>query len=60
MDIEKYKSLAISMPVYKMLRELADKNFEMPMSLARTASYYIIKAPKVFKKEDGNGRSARA
>ena len=60
MDTDRFKSIALSMDTYKKLRELADKNFEMPMSLARTASYYIIKAHKSFKKEDGNSRSARA
>ena len=37
------------MDTYKKLREMADKNFEMPQSLAKTASYFIIKAYENYK-----------
>jgi hypothetical protein len=59
MDIEKYKSIALNMDTYKKLKELANSNFEMPQSMAKTASYYIQKGFKRFK-ENGNSRSTRA
>ena len=37
------------METYKKLREMADKKFEMPQSLAKTASYFITKAYEDFK-----------
>jgi len=44
MDTDKYKSIALSMDTYKKLRTLSDEEFEMPQSLAKTASYFINKA----------------
>ena len=41
MDTDKYKSIALSMDTYKKLRTLSDEQFEMPQSLAKTASYFI-------------------
>ena len=41
MDTDKYKSIALSMDTYKKLRTLSDEKFEMPQSLAKTASYFI-------------------
>ena len=40
MDTDKYKSIALSMDTYKKLRTLSDEQFEMPQSLAKTASYF--------------------
>ena len=44
MDTEKYKSIALNMETYKKLRTLSDEQFEMPQSLAKTASYFIDNA----------------
>ena len=41
MDTDKYKSIALNMDTYKKLRTLSDEQFEMPQSLAKTASYFI-------------------
>ena len=41
MDTDKYKSIALSMDTYKKLRTLSDEQFEMPQSLAKTASNFI-------------------
>ncbi|BAQ86350.1 hypothetical protein [uncultured Mediterranean phage uvMED] len=41
MDTDKYKSIALSMDTYNKLRTLSDEQFEMPQSLAKTASYFI-------------------
>ena len=37
------------MDTFKKLREMADRKFEMPQSLAKTASYFIIKAYENYK-----------
>jgi|TARA_B100001964_G_scaffold231284_1_gene285727 predicted DNA-binding protein len=57
MDTSKYKSIALSVETYRRLRELSDKFFEMPQSLAKTASFFVNKAHKDFKE---NGKSPRA
>ena len=41
MDTDKYKSIALSMDTYKKLRTLSEEQFEIPQSLAKTASYFI-------------------
>ena len=41
MDTDKYKSIALNMETYKKLRILSDEQFDMPQSLAKTASYFI-------------------
>jgi hypothetical protein len=48
------------METYTKLRELSDKQFEMPQSMAKTASYYIQKAHKEFAENNKNGKSTRA
>jgi len=49
MNTDLYKSIALNMDSYKKLREMADKKFEMPQSLAKTASYFILKAYENYK-----------
>ena len=48
MDTDKFKSIALNMDTYKKLRELSDNEFEMPQSMAKTASYHIQQAHKDF------------
>ena len=48
------------MDTYLKLRELSDKNFEMPQSMAKTASYYIQQAHKDFSEKSKNEKSTRA
>ena len=48
------------METYNKLRELSDKQFEMPQSMAKTASYYILQAHKNFSEQNKNGKSTRA
>ena len=47
------------MDTYKKLRELSDKEFEMPQSMAKTASYHIQQAHKdfVIKNEKSKAKS---
>ena len=45
------------METYNKLRELSDKNFEMPQSMAKTASFYILQAHKDFSEKNKNGKS---
>ena len=39
------------METYKKLREMSDKKFEMPQSMAKTASFFIDQAFIGFKKK---------
>ena len=47
------------METYNKLRELSDKQFEMPQSMAKTASYYIQNAHKDFTEQNKNGKATR-
>ena len=58
MDTEKYKSIALNMDTYKKLRTMSDSNFEMPQSMAKTASYFIDQAFVEFDKEKNVKRKA--
>jgi len=57
MDTEKYKSIALNMDTYKKLRVLSDDQFEMPQSLAKTASYFIDNAWIAY--EDNKSKNAK-
>ncbi len=56
---EELESIALSMDTYVKLRELSDKQFEMPQSMAKTASYYIVQAHKNFTEQTKNGKATR-
>ena len=58
MDTDKYKSIALNMETYKKLREMSDKKFEMPQSMAKTASFFIDQAFVDFSKEKNVKRKA--
>ena len=57
MDTSLFKSIALNIDTYNKLRELSDKNFEMPQSMAKTASYYIQQAHKNFSEKNGKQRA---
>ncbi len=57
MDTDKYKSIALNMETYKKLRVLSDDQFEMPQSLAKTASYFIDNAWIAY--EDNKSKNAK-
>ena len=57
MNTDLFKSIALNIDTYKKLREMADKKFEMPQSLAKSASYFILKAYEDWK---ANGKSPRS
>ena len=44
MDTDKYKSIAVSMPVYLKLRKLAEKKFPAPVSMAKIVEMEINKS----------------
>ena len=58
MDTEKYKSIALNMDTYKKLRTMSDSKFEMPQSMAKTASFFIDQAFVEFDKEKNVKRKA--
>ena len=49
MDANKYKSVAINIKTYKMLEDLSQKNFDMPISMSKTVEFFIKKAFDNFK-----------
>ena len=44
MDTDKNKSIAVSMPVYLKLKELAEKKFAAPVSMAKIVEMEINKS----------------
>ena len=60
MDTDKYKSIALNMETYKKLREMSDKQFEMPQSMAKTASYFIDNAYVAFADNKNKDAKRRA
>ena len=56
MDSDKFKSVAINIDSYKKLRELADKRFELPISLSKTTEFLINKSHDEYKKENGKSK----
>ena len=58
MDTDKYKSIAFNMETYKKLRTMSDSKFEMPQSMAKTASFFIDQAFVDFNKEKNVKRKA--
>ena len=57
MNIHNFKSIALNIDSYTKLKHLAQYRFEMPQSMAKTASYFIQKGFEDFKK---NGKSSRS
>lgn len=49
MNTDLFKSIALSKKTYLALREMAEKKFEMPQSMAKTASYFILKGYENYK-----------
>jgi hypothetical protein len=49
MDADKFKSVAINIKTYKLLQELAQKKFELPLSMSKTMEFFIQKGHQEFK-----------
>jgi hypothetical protein len=49
MNPDKFKSVAINIKTYRLLEELAQKKFELPISMSKTVEFYIQKGHKEFK-----------
>lgn len=60
MDTDKYKSIALSMDTYNKLRTLSDEQFEMPQSLAKTASYFINAAFSTYSESKDKNAKRKA
>ena len=54
---DKFKSVAINIKTYKMLEELSQKKFELPISMSKTVEFYIQKAHSDYSVKDGKKRS---
>ena len=49
MDADKFKSVAINIKTYRLLEELSQKKFELPISMAKTVEFFIQKGHEEFK-----------
>ena len=49
MDADKFKSVAINIKTYRLLEELSQKKFELPISMSKTVEFYIQKGHEEFK-----------
>ena len=49
MNADKFKSVAINIKTYSLLEELAQKKFELPISMSKTVEFYIQKGHEEFK-----------
>ena len=49
MNPDKFKSVAINIATYKLLEELSQKKFELPISMSKTVEFYIQKAHEDYK-----------
>jgi len=57
MNPDKFKSVAINIKTYKMLEELSQKKFELPISMSKTVEFYIQKAHDNFSTKDAKKKS---
>ena len=55
-----FKSIALNIETYKKLRVLSDEQFEMPQSLAKTASYFINAAFVTFTENKSKNAKRKA
>ena len=49
MNPDKFKSVAINIATYKLLEELSQKKFELPISMSKTVEFFIQKGHEDFK-----------
>ena len=56
MNPDKFKSVAINIQTYKLLKELSQKKFELPISMSKTVEFFIQRGHKDYK-ENGKRQS---
>ena len=56
MNPDKFKSVAINIQTYKLLEELSQKKFELPISMSKTVEFYIQRGHKDYQ-EHGKRQS---
>ena len=49
MNPDKFKSVAINIATYRLLEELSQNKFELPISMSKTVEFYIQKAHEDYK-----------
>jgi len=54
---DKFKSVAINIATYRLLEELSQKKFELPISMSKTVEFYIQKGHEDFKGKNGKAKS---
>ena len=56
MNPDKFKSVAINIKTYRLLEELSQKKFELPISMSKTVEFFIQKGHEDFK-DNGTRKS---
>ena len=56
MNPDKFKSVAINISTYRLLEELSQKKFELPISMSKTVEFFIQRGHKEYK-ENGKKQS---
>ena len=56
MNPDKFKSVAINIKTYKLLEELSQKKFELPISMSKTVEFFIQKGHEDYR-ENGKRQS---
>ena len=49
MDADKFKSVAINIKTYRLLEELSQKKFELPISMSKTVEFLVQKGHEEYK-----------
>ena len=56
MNPDKFKSVAINIKTYKLLEELSQNKFELPISMSKTVEFFIQKGHEDYR-ENGKRQS---
>ena len=58
MDPDKFKSVAINIKTYRLLEELSQKRFELPISMSKTVEFYVQKGHEDYKGKDAKKKTS--
>ena len=58
MDPDKFKSVAINIATYRLLEELSQKKFEMPISMSKTVEFFIQRGHEDYQGKDAKKKSS--
>ncbi len=55
---DKFKSVAINIATYRLLEELSQKKFEMPISMSKTVEFFIQRGHQDYAGKDAKKKSS--